>query len=176
MNDLVGLIRRESEMKTALVEIDKLRARAAEVCAPGGRAYNPGWHLALDLRNMLVVAECVAQAALERQESRGGHTRDDYPGMSPEWRKVNLICSADDSGDGDGDGDDGRVSLRRQPMVPMRTDLLELFDLGELKKYMTEEELTGLSAAGSGNGSGTQSAAEEKPSEASEAPARKAGE
>jgi succinate dehydrogenase / fumarate reductase flavoprotein subunit len=162
MNDLVGLIRRESEMKTALVEIDKLRARAAEVCAPGGRAYNPGWHLALDLRNMLVVAECVAQAALERQESRGGHTRDDYPGMSPEWRKVNLICSADDSGDGDGDGDDGRVSLRRQPMVPMRTDLLELFDLGELKKYMTEEELTGLSAAGSGNGSGTQSAAEEK--------------
>jgi succinate dehydrogenase / fumarate reductase, flavoprotein subunit len=172
MNDLVGLIRRESEMKTALVEIDKLRARAAQVCAPGGRAYNPGWHLALDLRNMLVVAECVAQAALERQESRGGHTRDDYPGMSPEWRKLNLICSADDSGD----GDDGRVSLRRQLMEPMRIDLLELFDVGELKKYMTEEELTGLSAAVSSNGSGEQSAAEEKPSEASEAPARKAGE
>ena len=95
MNDLVGLIRRESEMKTALVELDKLRAREAQVSAPGGRAYNPGWHLALDLRNMLVVAECVAQAALERQESRGGHTRDDYPGMSPEWRKVNLICSLD---------------------------------------------------------------------------------
>jgi succinate dehydrogenase / fumarate reductase flavoprotein subunit len=158
MNDLVGLIRRESEMKTALVEIDKLRARAAQVCAPGGRAYNPGWHLALDLRNMLVVAECVAQAALERQESRGGHTRDDYPGMSPEWRKLNLICSADDSGD----GDDGRVSLRRQLMEPMRIDLLELFDVGELKKYMTEEELTGLSAAVSSNGSGEQSAAEEK--------------
>ena len=69
MNDLVGLIRRESEMKTALVELDKLRARAAQVSAAGGRAYNPGWHLALDLRNMLVVAECVAQAALERQES-----------------------------------------------------------------------------------------------------------
>ena len=63
--------------------------------APGGRAYNPGWHLALDLRNMLEVAECVAQAALERQESRGGHTRDDYPEMSPEWRKINLICSLD---------------------------------------------------------------------------------
>ncbi|MGD0602797.1 MAG: fumarate reductase/succinate dehydrogenase flavoprotein subunit [Streptosporangiaceae bacterium] len=153
MNDLVGLIRRESEMTTALAELDKLRARAAQVSAAGGRAYNPGWHLALDLRNMLVVAECVAQAALERQESRGGHTRDDYPVMSPEWRKVNLICSLDA---------DGSVGLRRQPMVPMRTDLLELFDLGELKKYMTEEELTGLSAAGSGNGSGTQSAAEEK--------------
>ena len=86
-------------MKTALVELDKLRARAAQVSAPGGRAYNPGWHLALDLRNMLLVAECVAQAALERQESRGGHTRDDYPGMSPEWRKINLICSLAAGGD-----------------------------------------------------------------------------
>jgi succinate dehydrogenase / fumarate reductase flavoprotein subunit len=139
MFDLVGLIRRESELKTALVELDKLRARAAHVSAAGDRAYNPGWHLALDLRNMLVVAECVAQAALERQESRGGHTRDDYPDMSPEWRKVNLICSVDA---------DGSVSLKRQPIVPMRTDLLELFDISELKKYMTEEELAGLSGAG----------------------------
>ena len=138
MNDLVGLIRRESEMKTALVELDKLRAREAQVSAAGGRAYNPGWHLALDLRNMLLVAECVAQAALERQESRGGHTRDDYPGMSPEWRKIVLICSA---------GPDGTVSLKRQPNLPMRTDLLELFDVSELKKYMTEEELAGLSGA-----------------------------
>jgi succinate dehydrogenase / fumarate reductase flavoprotein subunit len=158
MNDLVGLIRRESEMKTALVELDKLRAREAQVSAAGGRAYNPGWHLALDLRNMLVVAECVAQAALERQESRGGHTRDDYPGMSPEWRKINLICSATAQ---------GTVSLKRQPNPPMRTDLLEMFDVSELKKYMTEEELAGLSGA---------DAAEEKPSEASEAPARKAEE
>jgi succinate dehydrogenase / fumarate reductase flavoprotein subunit len=147
MFDLVGLIRRESELKTALVELDKLRARAAQVSAAGGRAYNPGWHLALDLRNMLVVAECVAQAALERQESRGGHTRDDYPGMSPEWRKINLICSV---------GADGGVSLKRQPMVPMRTDLLELFDIGELKKYMTDEELAGLP------GSRDATAAEEK--------------
>jgi succinate dehydrogenase / fumarate reductase, flavoprotein subunit len=135
MNDLVGLIRRESEMKTALVELDKLRERAAHVSAPGGRAYNPGWHLALDLRNMLEVAECVAQSALERQESRGGHTREDYPAMSPEWRKVNLICSL---------AADGDVTLQRQPMVPMRLDLLELFDVGELKKYMTDEELAGL--------------------------------
>jgi succinate dehydrogenase / fumarate reductase flavoprotein subunit len=158
MNDLVGLIRRESEMTTALVELDKLRDRTAQVSAPGGRAYNPGWHLALDLRNMLMVAECVAQAALERQESRGGHTREDYPAMSPEWRKVNLICSLDADGD---------VTLKRQPMVPMRTDLLELFDVSELHKYMTDEELAGLPGA---------DVAEEKPSEASEAPARKAGE
>jgi len=138
MQDLVGLIRRESELKTALVELDKLRARASLVSAPGERAYNPGWHLALDLRNMLEVAECVAQAALERQESRGGHTRDDYPAMSPEWRKVNLICSLDADGD---------VTLRRQAMVPMRTELLELFDVNELKKYMTEEELAHLPGA-----------------------------
>src|SRR5262249_24991779 len=103
--------------------------------------------LALDLRNMLIVAECVAQAALERQESRGGHTRDDYPGMSPEWRKINLICSA---------AADGTVSLARPPMIPMRTELLELFDSSELKKYMTDEELTGLSTYA------TAGAAEEK--------------
>jgi succinate dehydrogenase / fumarate reductase, flavoprotein subunit len=172
MNDLVGLIRRESEMKTALVELDKLRARAEQVSAPGGRAYNPGWHLALDLRNMLLVAECVAQSALERQESRGGHTRDDYPAMSPEWRKVNLVCSLDADGD---------VTVRQQPIAPMRTDLLELFDVAELKKYMTDEELAGLPDAAS-TPAGT---AEEKPSappdgappaRPSEAPARKAGE
>ena len=138
MSDLVGIIRREDEIKTALAELEKLHERAAKVSAPGGSAYNPGWHLALDLRNILVIAQCVAQAALERQESRGGHTRDDYPGMSPEWRKVNLICSLDA---------DGGVTLRQQPMEPMRTDLLELFDMAELKKYMTEEELAGLPGA-----------------------------
>jgi succinate dehydrogenase / fumarate reductase flavoprotein subunit len=108
------------------------------VSAPGGRAYNPGWHLALDLRNMIMVAECVAQAALERQESRGGHTREDYPAMSPEWRKLNLICSLDA---------DGEVTVKRQPLAPMRTDLLELFDVSELHKYMTDEELAGLPGA-----------------------------
>ncbi|MBV9208885.1 MAG: fumarate reductase/succinate dehydrogenase flavoprotein subunit [Actinobacteria bacterium] len=175
MTDLVGLIRRESELKTALVELDKLRTRAAQVSAAGGRAYNPGWHLALDLRNMLLVAQCVAEAALERQESRGGHTRDDYPGMSPDWRKVNLICSLDA---------DGGVALRRQPMMPMRADLLELFDVGELKKYMTSGELAGLIAAGGPDRRGVPAAAEETPSEASAPPsgapparrtARKAG-
>jgi succinate dehydrogenase / fumarate reductase, flavoprotein subunit len=159
MNDLVGLIRRESEMKTALVELDKLRTRVAQVSAPGGRAYNPGWHLALDLRNMLMVAECVAQAALERQESRGGHTREDYPAMSPEWRKLNLICSLDA---------DGEVTVKRQPLAPMRTDLLELFDVSELHKYMTDEELAGLP--------GAEAEVVEESSEASEAPARKTGE
>jgi succinate dehydrogenase / fumarate reductase flavoprotein subunit len=142
MNDLVGLIRRESEMKAALSSLAELRVRYASVAAPGGRAYNPGWHLALDLRNMLLIAECVAMAALERQESRGGHTRDDFPEMSPEWRKLNLVLSMDGP---------EHVSLRRQPLVPMREDLLELFDKGELEKYMTDDELTGLPAASEGS-------------------------
>jgi succinate dehydrogenase / fumarate reductase flavoprotein subunit len=80
---------------------------------------------------MVLIAECVAQAALERQESRGGHTRDDFPQMSQEWRKVNLICSLDGR----------RVTLRRQPMVPMREDLIALFERDELAKYYTDEEL-----------------------------------
>jgi succinate dehydrogenase / fumarate reductase flavoprotein subunit len=131
MSDLVGIIRKEDEIKAALAELEKLHARAANVSAEGGAAYNPGWHLALDLRNILLIADCVAQAALERQESRGGHTRDDFPQMSAEWRKVNVICALD--------GD--RVMLKQQPMVPMRDDLLTLFDRDELKKYYTDEEL-----------------------------------
>jgi succinate dehydrogenase / fumarate reductase, flavoprotein subunit len=131
MSDLVGIIRKENDIKAALAELEKLRARAANVSAEGGPAYNPGWHLALDLRNILLIADCVADAALERQESRGGHTRDDFPEMSPEWRKVNLVAALD--------GD--RVALKKQPMVPMRPDLLALFDRGELKKYYTDAEL-----------------------------------
>jgi succinate dehydrogenase / fumarate reductase flavoprotein subunit len=131
MSDLVGIIRREEEIAKALTELDGLRARAAQVKAEGGRAYNPGWHLALDLRNIVLIAECVALAALERQESRGGHTRDDFPQMSAEWRKVNLICSLD--------GD--RVTLSREAMVPMRADLMALFERDELAKYYTEPEL-----------------------------------
>jgi succinate dehydrogenase flavoprotein subunit len=131
MTDLVGLIRTEKEMEQALSELEKLKERVHKVSAPGGRGYNPGWHVALDLRNLMLVAECVALAALERQESRGGHTRDDYPGMSPEWRKVNLICTLDRD----------RVQLTKQAMEPMRDDLLRLFDRSELKKYMTDAEL-----------------------------------
>ncbi|MGN6792151.1 MAG: fumarate reductase/succinate dehydrogenase flavoprotein subunit [Streptosporangiaceae bacterium] len=135
MSDLVGIIRKEDEIKAALSELEKLRERAAVVRAEGGPAYNPGWHLALDLRNIVLIAECVAQAALERQESRGGHTRDDFPVMSPEWRKVNLVCSLASEVNGE------RVVLTKQPMTPMREDLLALFDRAELKKYLTEEEL-----------------------------------
>jgi len=137
MNDLVGIIRREQEVKDALAALEKFKERTAVVAVPGERAYNPGWHYALDLRNMLLVAECVAMAALEREESRGGHTREDHPGMSPEWRKVNLILTL--AGD--------KIEMVHKPLPVMRPDLLELFDKSELKKYMTEEELAGLPAS-----------------------------
>ncbi|HSN06182.1 MAG TPA: fumarate reductase/succinate dehydrogenase flavoprotein subunit [Candidatus Angelobacter sp.] len=131
MNDLVGIIRTESEMREALDRLEGFKERVRRASVQGGRAFNPGWHLALDLKNMLLVAEAIARSALERQESRGGHTRDDFPTMSPEWRQLNLVSRAE------GDG----VAIYRQPLAPMREDLLELFDVDELKKYMTEAEL-----------------------------------
>ena len=87
MQDLVGIIRREHELQDALKRLAELRPRVAAVKAPGDRRFNPGWHLALDLRNMLVVSECTARAALQREESRGGHTREDFPSMDPSWRR-----------------------------------------------------------------------------------------
>jgi succinate dehydrogenase / fumarate reductase, flavoprotein subunit len=133
MNDLVGIIRREQEVKDALAALEKFKERAKSLAVPGERAYNPGWHYAQDLRNMLLVAECVAMAALEREESRGGHTREDYPVMSPDWRKVNLILILD--------GD--KIEMVHQPLPTVREDLLDLFEISELKKYMTKEELAG---------------------------------
>jgi succinate dehydrogenase / fumarate reductase flavoprotein subunit len=81
---------------------------------------------------MLVVSQCTAKAALEREESRGGHTREDFPKMSPEWRRVNLVCSLDDAGD---------VVLERKPVPQMPAELIRLFDRAELSKYLTDEEL-----------------------------------
>ncbi len=138
MNDLVGIIRTEAELTEAVAKVAELKQRVAKVQATGGRRYNPGWHLALDLRNMAIVSECTAKAALQRQESRGGHTRDDYPGMDPNWRRVNLICSLDERGD---------VALTRQPLPAMRVELLRLFERSELAKYLTDEELAALDAA-----------------------------
>lgn len=136
MNDLVGIIRKEDEITQALAQLKELRERYKRVAVEGGRRYNPAWNLAIDLRNMLLVSECVAKAALERTESRGGHTRDDHPGMDASWRKTLLVCRlAKDSSDG------SQVELTREPQIPMRPDLLELFKLSELEKYYTAEEL-----------------------------------
>ncbi|MEU7634857.1 MULTISPECIES: fumarate reductase/succinate dehydrogenase flavoprotein subunit [unclassified Streptomyces] len=144
MNDLVGIIRREGEMAEALERLAKLRARARRAGVEGHRQYNPGWHLSLDLRNMLLVSECVARAALERTESRGGHTRDDHPEMDRRWRNVNLVCELADDQTESGAADPalGQIRLSRRETPPIRRDLLELFDKDELVKYLTDEELS----------------------------------
>jgi succinate dehydrogenase / fumarate reductase flavoprotein subunit len=134
MNDLVGIIRQADEMRSALERLEMLQKRAREVTVEGHRQFNPGWHLALDLDNMLLVSQCIARAALMREESRGGHTRDDFPTMSPQWRLTNLICRAD--------GDNVRVD--KQPLPTMPIELLTLFDRDELTKYLTEDELTAV--------------------------------
>jgi succinate dehydrogenase / fumarate reductase flavoprotein subunit len=143
MNDLVGIIRREPEMKQALEKLAELRVRARRAGVEGHRQFNPGWHLALDLRNMLLVSECVARAALERTESRGGHTREDHPGMDRKWRRINLLCALTDPTGTLAATDPvrGQIALTRETTEPVRADLLALFDKEELVKYLAEEEL-----------------------------------
>ncbi|CAL9571423.1 Fumarate reductase flavoprotein subunit [Streptomyces sp. enrichment culture] len=144
MNDLVGIIRREPEMKQALEKLGELRARARRAGVEGHRQFNPGWHLALDLRNMLLVSECVARAALERTESRGGHTREDHAAMDRAWRNVNLLCALTDPTGGLAAIDPvrGQITLTRETTEPIRPDLLALFEKEELVKYLAEEELS----------------------------------
>ncbi len=120
MNDLVGIIRTAEELSRSLEEIETMKGRAAHLSVEGHRQYNPGWHLALDLRNMLIVSECIAKAALERQESRGGHTRDDFPGPNPEWGSKNLVLRFNDAGTG--------VDLAHQPLPVMPEELQTYFE------------------------------------------------
>jgi succinate dehydrogenase flavoprotein subunit len=136
MNDLVGIIRRGGEVEQALTQLEELKQRARNVVVAGHRQFNPGWHLALDLRNMLLVSECVAKAALIRTESRGGHTREDHPAMAADWRKQLLVCVA--SGDG--------VDVTPKDQIPLRPDLLALFEYTELAKYFTPGELADIPA------------------------------
>jgi succinate dehydrogenase / fumarate reductase flavoprotein subunit len=139
MNDLVGIIRKKDEVEEALTKLDELRGRLQNVAVEGGRVYNPGWHLAIDMRNMLLVSECVAKAALQRTESRGGHTRDDYPEMDANWRNTLLVCKATEAATAEAMVP--RVTVEPEPQVPMRPDLLEVFELSELEKYYTDSEL-----------------------------------
>ena len=134
MNDLVGIIRKADQMEQAQAKLQELRERAKHMVVEGHRQFNPGWHLALDLRNMLLVSECVAKAALIRTESRGGHTRDDYSTMDAEWRHQLLVCNITD---------DGSVDVQRKEQVPLRSDLMDLFEMDELSKYFTDAELSG---------------------------------
>ncbi|MVU79947.1 fumarate reductase/succinate dehydrogenase flavoprotein subunit [Nocardia sp. ET3-3] len=141
MNDLVGIIRKEHELKQAIEKLAELRDRYDHVTVEGHRQFNPGWHLALDMRNMLLISECVAQGALLRTESRGGHTRDDHPGMDPVWRNKLLVCTVDPDDVG---FSVPSVTVTPEAQVPMREDLLRLFDLAELEKYYTSADLAAL--------------------------------
>jgi succinate dehydrogenase / fumarate reductase, flavoprotein subunit len=136
MNDLVGIIRKEDEIQEALDRLEDLKARYANITVEGHRQFNPGWHLAIDMRNMLLVSDCVAKASMQRTESRGGHTRDDHPEMDANWRKTLLVCRTDGGNPVIPD-----VSVVAEPQVAMREDLLELFEITELEKYFTQGEL-----------------------------------
>ena len=130
-HNLVGIIRTGSELKDAIAKIADIRKRSANVSVSGGRKFNPGFHLAFDLDNMLLVAESTAKSAIAREESRGGHTRDDFPGMSNKWRQVNHISSFDGN----------QVNVREQVLPSLPKELFDLFDVHELEKYMTPEEV-----------------------------------
>ena len=130
-HNLVGIIRTKNELAEAIEKIAKIRARSANISVSGGRKFNPGFHLAFDLDNMLLVAESTAKCAIEREESRGGHTRDDFPGMDNKWRQVNHISSYDGN----------QVNVRKQPLPALPKELFDLFDVHELEKYMTAEEI-----------------------------------
>jgi len=118
MHALVGIIRTEDELVKAVAEIGVLRERADRVRVVGHRQYNPGWHLALDLDSMLVVSECIARAAIERKESRGAQTRDDYPGVDPELGRVNVVVRMHD----------GEITVAREPLPAMPDDMRKLVE------------------------------------------------
>jgi succinate dehydrogenase / fumarate reductase flavoprotein subunit len=120
MQNLVGIVRSEEDLKSALDELAKLRQRAANVKVGGNIQYNPGWHLALDLKNMLDISEAVTRAALERTESRGAHTREDYPDAQAEWGKVNVIVRQTEVG----------LNVAREPLPEMPDDLKQLVQGG----------------------------------------------
>jgi succinate dehydrogenase / fumarate reductase flavoprotein subunit len=130
-HNLVGIIRTGSELKEAITKIAEIRKRSANVSVSGGRKFNPGFHLAFDLDNMLLVAESTAKSAINREESRGGHTRDDFPGMNNKWRQINNISSFDGN----------QVNIREQVLPTIPKELFDLFDIHELEKYMTPEEI-----------------------------------
>ena len=119
MQELVGIVRQEDELNQALEIIRDLKARAQRVVVPGNREYNPGWHTAVDLDNLLIVSEAVALAAQERKESRGAHTRIDYPDKDPEFAKVNTRVRR---------GDDGQMEIAQEPLPPIPADLQEIID------------------------------------------------
>jgi len=134
MNDLVGIIRDGNEMREAITKLEGLKKRAKNVTVQGERQFNPGWHLSLDLENMLLVSESIAKSALVREESRGGHTRNDFPTMDKNWRAKHVINSWNGSS----------VETKIESIPPMPKELAGLFEKEELGKYLLPEELAQL--------------------------------
>jgi succinate dehydrogenase / fumarate reductase flavoprotein subunit len=119
MQELVGIVRTESEMKTALAGLEDFKRRTANVGIRGNREYNSGWHTALDLPNLLTVSEAVTRAALEREESRGGHFREDRPDKSPEFGKFNIVIRKSASGE---------MQIVREPLPPIPPELQQIIE------------------------------------------------
>jgi len=119
MQDLVGIVRNEADMVRALEGIGNLRARAEQVGVTGNREYNPGWHTAMDLKNLLICAEAITRAALERKESRGGHFREDHPDKDAQAATFNVVIHK---------GSGGEMQLRREPIAEMRADLKQIIE------------------------------------------------
>jgi succinate dehydrogenase / fumarate reductase flavoprotein subunit len=130
-HNLVGIIRTKTELDDAILKIADIRKRIQNVTVTGGREFNPGFHLSFDLDNMLLIAESTAKSAVLREESRGGHTRDDFPTMSTKWRQLNNISSFNGT----------EVVVRQQPLPKIPKELFDLFDPHELEKYMSPEEM-----------------------------------
>ncbi|TMA12339.1 MAG: fumarate reductase/succinate dehydrogenase flavoprotein subunit [Deltaproteobacteria bacterium] len=119
MQELVGIVRREEEMRRSLEELTKLRERASRLHVDGNRAYNPGWHTALDLSALLTVSEAVARSALERRESRGAHFRDDMPKPDSAFAKVNVVVKK---------GSGGEMRVERRPIPEMPAELKQIIE------------------------------------------------
>ena len=119
MQELVGIVRREDEMRRALDALKVLRERARNVSVTGNREYNPGWHTALDLQNLLTVSEIVTRAALERKESRGAQFRDDFPDKDPNYGKFNIVIRK---------GTAGEMLVTREPVPEIRPDLKRIIE------------------------------------------------
>jgi succinate dehydrogenase / fumarate reductase, flavoprotein subunit len=119
MQDLVGIVRQEKEMLQALERIEQLKLRAQRIGVTGNREYNPGWHTAIDLNNMLTVSEMVTRAALEREESRGAHFRDDYPAKDNKFGSFNIVIRKGAGGD---------PQIMREPIPEMPAELKQIIE------------------------------------------------
>ena len=118
MNSLVGIIRTEGELLQAVDELAVLKERATRIKVEGHRHYNPGWHLTLDLRSLLTVSECITRAALERKESRGAQTRDDYPASDEEYGRKTVVVRERA----------GALTVSAEPLPAMPADVLQLLE------------------------------------------------